>query len=191
MWSFVPRPFTTVIMATEMPAAINPYSMTLRNLSGKRPTARMHLRPCLPKSIQKTVLSDLKTFIAVIGGKPIDKKNAILLLQRLGYDQDQVIQEFVKVLIGEAEIEGSCSPSIRKMPITITTVQGSKGLAADYVFITNFDERYVGKGGVTTQSICNFLVALTRARKKVWLLSTSDKPSPFLSWIDGQKIESR
>ena len=111
----------------------------------------------LPKLIQKTVLSDLKTLIAVIGGKPFDKKNAILLLQRLGYDQDRVIQEFVKVRIGEAESEGSCSPSIRKIPITITTVQGSKGLAADYVFITHFDERYVGKAGVTNQKYLQFL----------------------------------
>jgi superfamily I DNA/RNA helicase len=145
----------------------------------------------LPKPIQKTVLNDLKSFNAIAQEKSPDTKDATLLLQRLGYDQERVIQEFLKICVGEPAIDTFCSPSVRKMPITVTTVQSSKGLAAEYVFITHFDERYVGKAGITDQSICNFLVALTRARKKVWLLSTSDKASPFLGWINGQKIESR
>jgi hypothetical protein len=29
VWSFVPMPFTTAMMATEMPAAIKPYSMAV------------------------------------------------------------------------------------------------------------------------------------------------------------------
>lgn len=143
----------------------------------------------LPTSIRKNVLKDLKVFKAIVEEKNIDTKNAISLLQRFGYDEDRIIKEFLQFRIGGSLSEGSCNPSVRKMPITVTTVQSSKGLAADYVFITHFDERYVGKAGISDQSICNFLVALTRARKKVWLLSTSDKISPFLGWIAAEKIE--
>jgi len=143
----------------------------------------------LPKPTQTMVLHDLKTFNAISQGKKPATKDAISLLQRTGYDQESVVQEFVRSHIGEPPDDGLCSPSVRKIPITVTTVQSSKGLAAEYVFITNFDERYAGKGGITDQSICNFLVALTRARRKVWLLSTSDKANPLMGWIDGQRVE--
>ena len=144
----------------------------------------------LPNPLKKIVLNDLKILNACGQARAPDTKEAISLLQRLGYDQERVVQEFLRIQVGGAASEGSCNPSVRKIPITLTTVQSSKGLAADYVFITHFDERYIGKSGVCDQSICNFLVALTRARKKVWLLSTADKTNPFLGWIDGQRIET-
>jgi hypothetical protein len=36
VWSFVPKPFTTVIIATEIPAAIRPYSMAVAPDSSRR-----------------------------------------------------------------------------------------------------------------------------------------------------------
>jgi hypothetical protein len=37
--------------------------------------------------------------------------------------------------------------------------------------------------------VCSFLVALTRARKKVFLLSTDNAKTPtFLQWIDEKRI---
>ena len=54
-------------------------------------------------------------------------------------------------------------PGIRKIPIKSTTIQSSKGLAADLVFITHFDDRYFirnnDKAKISDHDICNFLVS--------------------------------
>ncbi len=84
------------------------------------------------------------------------------------------------------------NPGLNKIPIKATTIQSSKGLSAEYVFITNFDDQYFIKNKdktiISDQDVCNFLVALTRARKKVVLISTAPGKTPtFLTWI-GQDI---
>jgi hypothetical protein len=47
-------------------------------------------------------------------------------------------------------------------------LQSSKGPAAEYVFITHFDDQYFikdkNKTNISDQDICNFLVAITRDR---------------------------
>lgn len=87
----------------------------------------------------------------------------------------------------------SVHPGISRTSIVVTTIQSSKGLAADYVFITHFDDLYCvrdrDKRRLSDQDVCSFLVALTRARRKVFLLSTvrGEKPT-FLTWIDEHRI---
>jgi hypothetical protein len=82
--------------------------------------------------------------------------------------------------------------AIRGIPIRVTTVQSSKGLAADLVCISYLDDQYVIKNAdkslISDQDVCNFLVALTRARKKVLLVSSAQKDPTFLSWIDPVRI---
>jgi superfamily I DNA/RNA helicase len=74
----------------------------------------------------------------------------------------------------------------------VTTVQSSKGLAADLVFIVHFDDQYFirdkDKTKVSDQDVCNFLVALTRARKKIVLVSSPKKDPIFLTWIDKSRV---
>ena len=83
-------------------------------------------------------------------------------------------------------------PGIRRTPIEVTTFQSSKGLAADYVFIAYFDDKFCLRDkdeGVSDQDVCSFLVALTRARRGAFLLSTDKRCDPtFLSWIDKKRI---
>jgi superfamily I DNA/RNA helicase len=83
-------------------------------------------------------------------------------------------------------------PAIRKIPIQSTTIQSSKGLAEDYVFITHFDDQYFlkDKGTIGDRDICNFLVALTRARQKVFLISSHKKEPSFLRWIARERLEA-
>ena len=45
--SFVPRPFTTLIIATEMPAAIRPYSMAVAAVSSFRKALSVRIMPRL------------------------------------------------------------------------------------------------------------------------------------------------
>jgi superfamily I DNA/RNA helicase len=79
----------------------------------------------------------------------------------------------------------------RGVPIKLTTIQGSKGLAEDYVFITSCDDQYLAKesDAITDHEICSFLVALTRARKKVFLVSSQKKDPTFLTWIAPERIQ--
>lgn len=73
-----------------------------------------------------------------------------------------------------------------------TTIQSSKGLSSDLVFLTHFDDRFFikneDKSIITNQDICNFIVALTRARKKVILISTTKLKPTFLNWIKPERI---
>jgi superfamily I DNA/RNA helicase len=83
----------------------------------------------------------------------------------------------------------SGNPGLRNIPIKVTTIQSSKGLSADVVFIANFDDRYFLRDGstITDQDICNFLVALTRTKKKAFLISTVDKKNPSLLRLISEK----
>ena len=85
--------------------------------------------------------------------------------------------------------------AVRQIPIRVTTVQSAKGLAADLVCISYLDDQYVIKNNdksvIGDQDICNFLVGLTRARKKVVLISSSQKDPTFLGWIDPVRINRR
>lgn len=81
----------------------------------------------------------------------------------------------------------------RKVPIRATTIQSSKGLAEQYVFITHFDDRFFikekDKTDISDRDICSFLVALTRAKRKVFLISSEKKDPTFLTWINQNRIE--
>ena len=64
----------------------------------------------------------------------------------------------------------------------------------DYVFITHFDDLYFikdkNKANITDHDVCSFLVALTRARKRVYLISSNPRATPtFLTWIAPDRIE--
>jgi superfamily I DNA/RNA helicase len=90
-----------------------------------------------------------------------------------------------------ADDERGSNPAIRSIPIKVTTIQSSKGLADDFVFICHFDDMYLVKDPehVTDREICNFLVALTRAKKKVVLISSQVKEPTFLKWIATERVE--
>lgn len=84
-------------------------------------------------------------------------------------------------------------PGLKNIIMKATTIASAKGLAADYVFITHFDDRFFiknsDKKNITDQDICSFIVALTRARKRVFLISSDTKKKPtFLEWIDNANI---
>jgi superfamily I DNA/RNA helicase len=125
-------------------------------------------------------------------GKQTDNEELADLLKKIGIDAHKMARDFMKEEVGAGEPPGS-NPGVRKTSITATTIQSSKGLAADYVFITHFDDRYfikeTDKTNVSDQDICNFLVALTRARRRVFLISSDTARAPlFLKWIDKRRI---
>lgn len=82
---------------------------------------------------------------------------------------------------------------LRNIPITITTRQSSKGLSAEYVFMVFCDDQYLIQdqevSGITDQDICNFLVALSRAKSKVFLVSSQKSKPTFVKWIKNARME--
>ncbi len=115
------------------------------------------------------------------------------LLTSIGADRDQMASDFLRDELGSDSTQRA-DPAIRKLPIKATTIQSSKGLAEDYVFITHFDDLYFikdkDKANITDHDVCSFLVALTRARKRVYLVSSNPKATPaFLTWISPDRIQ--
>lgn len=146
--------------------------------------------------IDKTKIEEINNIIKILKSikediDDFDENEFINILPKLGFNCAEIMKSIVKDEIASDPHIGN--PGIRKIPIKATTIQSSKGLASDYVFITYFDDQYFindkDKTKISDQDICNFLVALTRARKKIFLVSSSKKEPTFLNWINNSRIE--
>jgi superfamily I DNA/RNA helicase len=113
------------------------------------------------------------------------------ICKKSGIDSVEAAKEALKALAAR-NVQRGGKPAIRKIPIQTTTIQSSKGLAEDYVFITHFDDQYFIRDGqaIADREVCNFLVALTRARRKVFLISSTKKEPTFLRWIAPERISA-
>ncbi len=129
------------------------------------------------------ILSVLKKFI---GDEEVSEDESVKIFKFLGFDVKETIKENVLKEIGV----NITKKTYKDVPIRITTILGSKGLTSDYVFMVNFDNKYMLKNGdATDEAICMFLVALTRAKKQASIY-TSDKDLPnFVNWINPKNID--
>ncbi len=132
----------------------------------------------------------LTTLRKVRDNKDVDGTNLDDLLTISGFDQISNAKSYLRNEITTVALADS---AVRKIPIKATTIPGSKGLDAQYVFVTHFEDRFFikekDKDNISDQDIRNFLVVLTRAQRKVFLISTEEKDPTFLSWIDEERIE--
>src|SRR3989338_1317871 len=147
----------------------------------------------ISKDQKKEVDEMLKVLRAVKDDKRIDENKLDAFLKKIDVKPYVMAKEFLKDEISSSSQKGG-NATVRKIPIKATTIQSSKGLSDEYVFITNFDDQYFiknkDKKKITDQDICNLLVALTRAKKKVFLISSNTKKEPtFLKWINKYRIE--
>jgi superfamily I DNA/RNA helicase len=135
------------------------------------------------KKLTKKMLTVLRD---VRDDRPISEAG-LLLLKQIGTEPHKMGLE---ALNDELNSRGQVvSPGLRQLPIKATTVQGSKGLSADVVFLTHFDDRlFISRSGITDKDVCSFLVALTRAKMKVFLMSSQRKSPTFLQWIDPKRV---
>lgn len=147
----------------------------------------------IDQEIREKVKGILKTLKALQKGETVNEKNLNSVLEEMRIDGHEIILNALKdKIISNYQRPGN--PGLRKVPIKVTTIQSSKGLSADFVFITYFDDRYFiknrDKSKISDQDICNFIVSLTRAKKKVFLISSNKMSQPtFLGWIDSSRIE--
>ncbi len=149
----------------------------------------------VPRDLKREMTELLKPLRAVRDDKVSENEEDVAgLLKSLGVDTIAMGAESIRSAVKPLK-RGFVDHALRNVPITATTIPSSKGLAADYVFITHFDDRYFIKRGegspATDEEICSFLVAVTRARRKVYLVSSNKKSTPtFLKWIDPSRIST-
>jgi len=146
----------------------------------------------IDKNNKKKIEEKVKILKLIRDEKSVDQEKLAGLLKEIDIDPAKMAVDYLRdsILTGSQKVG---NPGNRKIPIKATTIQSSKGLAAEYVFITHFDNKYFiknkDKKKISDQDICNFLVALTRAKKKVFLISSGKTEPTFLKWINDQHID--
>jgi superfamily I DNA/RNA helicase len=112
------------------------------------------------------------------------------LLTVAGYEPQQIAKGKMRDDFYSSRPVSSSTRGIKDTKIHVTTILGSKGLAADYVFLMDFsDAHFSRKKRVSDQNIYDFLVAMTRARKQIYLISPDDREATFVSWIKKSRID--
>jgi superfamily I DNA/RNA helicase len=140
---------------------------------------------------RKQVREMVRILRAVRDGKEAEEPALGAFLERIGFDVLGTARNCLRDEI-KSEARRMSNVGVGKTSITVTTRQSSKGLQADYVFIAYFDDKYFRKdsGKVSDEDIRNLIVCLTRARRKVFLISSEAGGKPmFLKWIDTRHVE--
>lgn len=120
-----------------------------------------------------------KEIIDIISKLRSDENSKETLLLKLeGLVSEEIYQQIVDKFLLKEEPEISKDKS--KPSIMFTTFVGCKGLSAGFVFIVGANDGDFPKnpGDVSDSEICQFVVALTRTRKKCFILSTKWLNSP-------------
>ena len=75
---------------------------------------------------------------------------------------------------------------LRNLDMTVCNILNSKGLGADVTFVIGFDQgKFPSKKDATENEIYQMLVAVTRAKKRIYLINTIDsKVSGFADCLD-------
>lgn len=143
----------------------------------------------LEKKYKDEISNILKVLKYIKDEKTVNKDNFDSAISSLSINSYDILRSFLFKKIDTDNLRTG-DPALRKIPIKATTIQSSKGLAADFVFITHFDDRYFIKNSeILDQDICNFLVAITRTRSKLFLISSVKEKPKFLNWINENRYE--
>jgi superfamily I DNA/RNA helicase len=146
----------------------------------------------LDSKIKKEIKNITKVLKYVKNDKPVNKEQFGNVLEKINYDPYAISELSIKENMNHTA-QRIGIPAIRKIPIKSTTIQSSKGLSGDLVFITHFDDRYFiknkDKTKISDQDICNFLVSLSRTKQRVYLISSKEEKPKFLKWISENRIE--
>ncbi len=138
---------------------------------------------------QKNITRNLRILKKLKNGKSLSDKEANDILDELDYDALHIAAEKVREEVVLPSVSGV---GFKNAAVKIVTMLGAKGLSGDYVFIVNCDDRYIlEKNSVTDASICRFLVAITRARKKLTIYSSKEEIPTYVKWLKPELTQSR
>jgi superfamily I DNA/RNA helicase len=139
--------------------------------------------------------TDQPSFYLDVTRKAIEEKSPLVDLVPEEY-QARILSETGQ-LPEERETDTRQDETDEDLVIKLTSFEGSKGLAAQHVFIVGLHAGDLPRdvNNVTDLEICKFLVALTRTRKQCHILHTQrwsgqvKRPSIFLQWIRRERFE--
>lgn len=148
------------------------------------------MRDVIDTDLRSRIKKSVSALKKLQKGHDISRETASTLFEELSLDPIAITERHLQERLSSAN-RPKVDHALRNIEIRISTIQGSKGLSEEYVFITHFDDRFFleSNGQPSDQKICNFLVALSRARTKVILVSCQRKEPALLGWIDKARVE--
>lgn len=140
---------------------------------------------CVP-AVVKAKIKKLRAIVEkILKNQDINKEDEMLIFSELGVDPSTLGKDTIRDKIFKS---GSNNDVHKATRIKITHILKSKGLSYDYVFMVNFDDRYLlHRGSINDERIHNFLVALTRSRKKIFVYTSKQSEPTFVSWVGDDK----
>ena len=142
----------------------------------------------LPDNFKKSHLDIVKLLQKIKEGAVLSQAETQDVIEKC----EHTIDEIKKLLDIELGDEAELPVQDNSVSIKITTINGSKGLSANYVFLVGMNDGDFPRieQNPTDNEICQFIVGLTRTRKKCYLISNSrfglvygKAKSVFIDWI--------
>lgn len=147
----------------------------------------------LPADLVRDVKRNAATLKRILS-KPASDRQSIadssiaMLMESIVRNEKSRREAFIDELIANNKHQDR---PLRNLDITVCNILGSKGLAADVVFLIGFDERKLPmKKEVEDAEVYQLLVAMTRAKKRLYFVNTTgSKVSRFVKSIDKSLIQ--
>jgi superfamily I DNA/RNA helicase len=166
----------------------------------------------LDESFKNEHLSVVEILKKIRTGEQVAEDDKNLISEKCGHSVDEL-----KTILGVEDNENTDEESQEasedtSVSIKITTINGSKGLSANYVFLVGMNNTCsvlvrgkrkmlagfpFDRNNPTDNEICQFIVGITRTRKKCYLISNSRfgeicniQKSIFLDWINSARIDN-
>jgi len=151
------------------------------------------VRGYIPENVQENVLNTIAILSKLKSGEGIDTFEETRLLEVIGSNGLDTIRSIFAGGIPKPDSDAD-KPGHR---IRISTILGCKGLTANFVFLVGLNDGVLPKhqGAPDDYEVCKFIVGLTRARKKCYLISVRNlfgqwmEESPFIKWLDSSYLE--
>jgi hypothetical protein len=157
--------------------------------------SKQRLAEALDDSFRNEHLEIVALLIKVKAGEVITEAETNAIVGKC----EQTIDQIKKFLDIDPE-DGNLVDEVEDTSVAIkmTTINGSKGMSAEYVFMIGMNNGELPKNAAnpTDNEICQLIVGLTRTRKGCYLISNArfgiafGKPkSVFIDWINPEKID--
>lgn len=143
---------------------------------------KKYLWNLLQSEIKRKIESDILLFKKVKTGKEQLSDTELLRVNKI-FNLKNIISKMIR---------GFDCIQKNSTEIEMTTTMSSKGLSADFVYYLGIDDKHMldrETGNFSDQKICEFLVGITRAKKKLTLFSLEDENPKILDFIDARYIK--
>ena len=153
----------------------------LKELIKNSCTKNKSLWNTLAKNTKQKIESDIGLFKKARTGEKLLSDKELLRFNEI-FNLKNLISKMIK---GFSRIQKG------SMELEMTTTMSSKGLSADFVYYLGIDDKDMlnrKTKKLTDQKICEFLVGLTRAKKKLTLIAKEDSNPKVLEFIDSDCI---